>query len=378
MRGFAGIRQGMSGQVHPPTSLHIQENACLFLFSCILSDMENEAHHRIRRLRRLEGLLPLSGTAPGVCPDQNELIRLVADASGPDSEAARPEILQQDLDELVRQGRIETASPDDEPPRYRRLGDEPDDDPLVWQYTLRQVSEWATGLLPPRRAERFSRRMMKEVEGPLLDGQRLRIVPDMLQLRPVEVGPEVLRAVVVALAERRVLRILYEKAHGGHDEVQIHPHAIVQRGPIGYLFALKNDEEAPMRLYTMHRIVRANVLTAPARIAPGFNLDRYMAHGRVDFGQGAMIDMEIRVRGDLESLLRICPISDHQTIQDEPPDSAFSARLQARLQLTSHLIHWLLGHGDMLEVLAPPELRRMVKVQATKMTGIYRDSPIIA
>ena len=61
----------------------------------------------------------------------------------------------------------------------------------------------------------------------------------------------------------------------------MHPQALVQRGPIPYLFALKNDEDAPVRLYALHRMIRAEALPEmPARAAAGFDLDQAIAEAR--------------------------------------------------------------------------------------------------
>jgi hypothetical protein len=38
---------------------------------------------------------------------------------------------------------------------------------------------------------------------------------------------------------------------------------------------------------------------------------------------------------------------------DEPEESPFAFRVQARLPSTGQLLRWLLGAGDNLEVLAP-------------------------
>ena len=109
--------------------------------------------------------------------------------------------------------------------------------------------------------DRLWQRLLTEIDGPLLDEQRLRVVPDNLRLRPVELSPNVLQSVITALAQRCALQVLYENADEERSEARIHPQALVQRGPIPYLFALKNDEEAPVRLYALHRMIRAETLT---------------------------------------------------------------------------------------------------------------------
>jgi hypothetical protein len=49
----------------------------------------------------------------------------------------------------------------------------------------------------------------------------LEILGDTLRFRQVELYPEVLQAVITALAQRCVLRVLYEKANGERAEVQL-------------------------------------------------------------------------------------------------------------------------------------------------------------
>ncbi|MEA3642103.1 MAG: WYL domain-containing protein [Lamprobacter sp.] len=103
-----------------------------------------------------------------------------------------------------------------------------------------------------------------------------------------------------------------------------------------------------------------------------FDLDRALAEGKIDFGQGQQIALVIRVRGYLTQLLLLaCPLSDQQTSEDEPEGSDFELRIQARLPQTGQLLRWLLGAGDKLDVLEPKELRHVVAEQARKMAGVY-------
>jgi predicted DNA-binding transcriptional regulator YafY len=329
---------------------------------------------RIDRLKRLERLLPLNVSSVGSCPDGARLLAILGDAYGAQNEKARRRTLQRDLDELVKAGRIEAVNPGGKPLRYRRLANDLDDDPLVWQYTLQQVRDLIAEAVPKRQLDRLWQRLLSEVDAPLLDEQRLRVVPDNLRLQPVELYPEVLQSVITALAQRCALMILYEDAEEVRGNAQIHPQALVQRGPIPYLFALKNDEEAPVRLYALHRMIRAKALPAtPARAAAGFDLDRAIAEGKVDFGQGELIELELRVRGYLATLLSACPLSQDQTVVDEPETSHFSLMVKARVPSTGQLLRWLLGAGPNLEVLAPADLRHIMAVQTAKMATVYRD-----
>lgn len=309
-------------------------------------------------------------------PDGARLLAILEDAYGTAQEKARRRALQRDLDELVKAGRIEILNPGGKPLRYRRVTDVLDDDPAVWQYTMRQIRDLVAEALPERRLDRLWQRLLTEIDEPLLDERRLRIIPDNLRLQPAELYPDVLRAVIESLAKQVALRVLYEDALGVRGEALLHPQALIQRGPIPYLFALKNAEDEPVRLYALHRMIRAEAdTTTPARAAEGFDLDESIANGLADFARGDPIDLELRVRGYVARVLSVCPLAPGQEIEDELPDAPFEMRVRARVPSTGQLLRWLLGGGDNIEVIAPAELRQVVASQAAKMAGLYPDTP---
>jgi hypothetical protein len=336
--------------------------------------MAAKQYDRVKRLERLLDLLPSAATAPAHCLDGARLLDVLGDTYGDASPESRRRTLQRDLEVLVAEGQIEIVNPGGKPLRYRRCSDDLSDDPFIREYDLRRIADLVAEAVPARRLDRLLPRLLSERSGPLLDEQRLRIVPDSVRLRPVDVYEKVLYAVIVALARRCVLEVSYEDAAGMRAKARLHPHALVQRGPIPYLFALKNDETEPMRLYALHRMLSATALMeTPARIAEDFDLDRAIAEGKADFGQGERIDLELRVRGYLATVLSVCNLSDDQQIEDEPEDSPFELRVRARVPSTGQLLRWLLGAGPNLEVLAPPELRHTMLVQTSKMAAVYQD-----
>lgn len=329
--------------------------------------------NRIDRLERLERLLPLGG-APDSCPDGVQMLGILGDAYGDGTPPARLRALQRDLQELVKERRIEVVNPGGKPLRYRRLAADRDEAPEVWAYTLAQIRDLVSAALPERRLDRLWQRLLTDPAGPHLDETRLRIVPDTLRLRPVALREGVLTAVIEALAQPCALEVLYQDAGGRRGTANLHPQALVQRGPIPYLFALKDDEDAPVRLYALHRMIKARALPdRAARVAAGFDLDQAIRAGKVDFGQGEMIDLELRVRGYLADLLRVCDLAEGQTVADEPEGADFDLRIRARVPDTGQLLRWLLGAGDNLEVVAPRDLRHIVAVQAAKAAALYAD-----
>ncbi len=328
--------------------------------------------HRVERLNRLEQAL-LPNTSPDRCPDGARLLAVLGDVYGESNEPARRRALQRDLDELVKTGRIAAVNPGGKPLRYRRLLEDPDEDPAIWGWTLEQLRVLAATAVPRRQLDRLWRQLLTNAHEPKLDESRLRVIPDTFRLQPAELEKGVLTAVIHSLIQRRALQVIYVKPTGERNQVCLHPQALVQRGPIPYLFALKNDEDEPLRLYALHRMVRAaSLMETPARGAPDFDLDQAITDGRVDFGQGELIDLELRVRGYLTEVVRCCPLATNQRQEDETPESEFALRVWARVPSTGQLLRWLLGAGNNLEVIEPPDLRWVVAAQARKTAALYR------
>ena len=335
---------------------------------------------RLRRLKRLAACVSAPGTGSTACLTARQLLALLGSDYSAKGDKARLRLLQLDLKDLIEDGRIEVVNPGQRPQRYRRAGVDDDEAPLLWQYTLHQIQELVAEVVPQRQLNRLWERLLIDTDGALLNAGRLRVIPDTLRLQPVELDPRILMAAITALANRQVLDVLYQNARGERAEVRLHPQALIQRGPIPYLFALKNDEDKPVRLYALHRMIRATIAAPiPARQADGFDLDEAIASGRVDFGDGRWMTLELRARGYLAEILKVCPLEPNQRWEDEPTGSDFEIRVYARVPATGQLLRWLLGVSDKVDVVAPPELRSVMSAQIIKMASIYgiqtRDLP---
>mgnify|MGYP001809642886 CR=1 FL=1 len=329
---------------------------------------------RHERHKKIVLLLPPADAASAFGRDAPWLLEQLSQEYGNSDRRARLRALQRDLQSLVEEERIEVVNPGCKPLRYRRHREDPTEDSL-WRYTKEHVAALAQDVMPRRQVDQLWQLLRGDNDAPFLDATRLRIVSDNLRLQPPVICPESLAAVITALAEGYVLDVIYVNAKGERKPARIHPQAIVQRGPIPYLFALKNDEDEPVRQYALHRMVSAQVLDGiAARQAPSFDLDNAIAKGLVDFGTGdRAVTLELRVRGYLVELLQDCPLSADQMVEDEPEETGFRLRIKATLPSTGQLLRWLLGGGPNLEVLAPLELRHVVAVQTTKMAGLYAE-----
>lgn len=326
------------------------------------------------RRARLEGLVSAPGTGPSVCLSTSQLLDLMGNAYGEKDRRARQRLLQLDLDALCETGRIEKANPGGKPLRYRRRITPPRHGKDPWKEALGDIRDLVARAAEAPQLTRLWERLLYGLkgEGPLLAANRLRVIPDTLRLQPASLYPEVLLAVLNALVYGYALQVSYRNARGERSQPCLHPQALVLRGPIPYLLALKNDEEEPLRFYALNRMLNAEPVTdLKARQPEDFDLDEALQDGRLDFGQGEWIDLELLVRGYLTSVVRDCPLAPDQTWKDEADDSAFDIRVEATLPSTGQLLRWLLAAGDNIKVIAPPDLRKTLADQTRKAAALY-------
>lgn len=343
-------------------------------------DEELSASHkaRIERLNRLLKLLPAPGTSADQCPDGKRLLKALADAyKTAKNDKSRRRTLQHDLKTLIDYEHIEEANPGRKPRRYRRTKEQwRDQDLQAWDKALQEIQDLVSDAVPQRQLNRLWERLLSHGDAVRLDARRLRVIPDTLRLQPVALKEAVLIEVITALAKGHALSVCYRNANDEIKDALIHPQALIQRGPIPYLFALKNDEDAPVRLYALQRMIRAQAVSEiEARQAKDFDLDEAIKKGAADFGSGESIELELLARGYLARILPDCPLGANQRWEDELVGADFDIRVWATVPSTGQLLRWLLGAGDNVEVIAPPELRQTLASQAAKMAGIYGVQP---
>ena len=326
---------------------------------------------RIDRLNLLRKLIPKSSSGQG-CPDARQLLaRLAEHYEASKSDAARMRAIQRDLDALVKEGDIEVVNPRGKPQRYRRKADLDSTDPRLWAYAQSLMRSLIRDAVPEKRLERILASLREEGEDFGLGDDKLCILSDTQRLLPADFKEEVLLAALEALAQSRTLQATYRDGAGKQSRPELHPQALLQRGPRLYLFALKNDEAAPLRMYALHRFTSAKVGEGPGRRAEGFCLQEAIRKGQADFAGDGAVQLELRVRGYVADLLRDCRLSADQVIEEEPDDSPFTARVRATVPETGQLLRWLLGCGANVEVLAPAKWREVVISQLDKMRSVY-------
>jgi predicted DNA-binding transcriptional regulator YafY len=327
---------------------------------------------RIDRLDSIVKRIPMKGTPKENCHDTGQLLELLfthyADHASP---KARLRAIQHDLKELIGDGLIQAVNPGGKPLRYCRFTEEAISDPLRLEYEKSTLRAAIKDALPAGRLDKVWQHVLKEDNNLGLGEEKLRIVTDTLRLIPADIGDGVLEGVLEALALSRTLSAHYQDTKGEKTQPVLHPQALLQRGPRIYLYALKNDEAEPLRMYALHRFTKMAVNVVAARKAKDFDLQKLIDSGQADFGGGETIDVVLRARGYVTELLKDCPLNANQTFIDEDA-SGLVIRVSASVPATGQLFRWLLGCGDKIEVLEPPSLRQTIAAQSAKVAALYQ------
>lgn len=181
---------------------------------------------------------------------------------------------------------------------------------------------------------------------------KVRSVSPAPPLLPPEISAEALGTVHDALMDNEQIDVEYIAANAESvKEYRLHPLAVVTRGPVTYLLATAMDY-TDIRFYALHRIVSVKRTYEPCRRPKDFDLDAYIASGKMQFGSGQEIRLEALVSEGLARILSETPLSSNQVLKD--------GRLTATVQNTWQLQWWLLSQADDVIVLEPSDLKTKI------------------
>jgi predicted DNA-binding transcriptional regulator YafY len=204
---------------------------------------------------------------------------------------------------------------------------------------------------------------------------KVRIVQPVQPLLAPTVDAEVLGTVQQALLRNLQVQLTYQRRGAETGETYVvNPLGLVQRGQLLYLVAtIKTYSD--VRLLVLHRAQAAESLLTPVIRPPDFDLDDYLAAGALSWKQGGgSISLVLNFTHAAGVHLYETPLAADQTIQVQADGSL---QVVATVQQSAQLIWWLLGFGDAVEVLAPPQLRDTMRTQANGMAARYARSELV-
>jgi len=171
-----------------------------------------------------------------------------------------------------------------------------------------------------------------------------------------------------ALLSEQQIRIRYRRRTDETPvDYRVHPLALIQRGPMLYLYCRIFDYE-DTRTLAVNRIVSAQLLEERAEYPTGFSLAQLAEEGIWGFGSGETISLEVVFQHGYGEHLYETPLSKDQEIK-ELADGLL--RVTATVAYTPQLQWWLLGFGEGVEVCNPRTLREVLIRTSTYMFQLY-------
>jgi predicted DNA-binding transcriptional regulator YafY len=198
--------------------------------------------------------------------------------------------------------------------------------------------------------------------------RKVRVVPRGLVLEPPPVLRPVLETVYTALLEERRFAVQY-RPRGAKvaRDYEVSPLGLIVRSGVLVLVCTLRDYE-DVRLLLLHRMARAELTHQPARVPRVFDLDRYVSAGGLSFALSESIELELLVTEQVLPTIIDTPLASDQKLEST---SDGRTRLVATVTDSLELRGWIASYGALIEVVAPPTLRRAFAASAQALAKLY-------
>jgi predicted DNA-binding transcriptional regulator YafY len=202
--------------------------------------------------------------------------------------------------------------------------------------------------------------------------EKIRIISRGQLLIPALVNHETLEIVYKAIISEKQFRAKYRAKDGiMPKEYNVHPQGLVFRNEIIYLVCTLRKYE-DIRQLAIHRFESAELLEEPRIAAKNFNLDKYITEGKFSYPtEENLIKIHVLFDPKAAAHLYETPLSEDQSLSEKKDGRI---QLNATVKNTSELRWWLLGFGDLVEVLKPKKLRDEFASKVKNLAVMYRAS----
>jgi len=328
---------------------------------------------RLETLQRRTDLLTLL-KPPGTSWSDCHTIRCLQEAF-PDhyANSAGLRKLQRDIKELIDSGYAEAGQRQGGTWRYRRARDD------LWDDSRIRRSDTTRVLFPlleeasrSGRLEEVWHRVLIDQRMGLLTREQLLVIPDHLQLQQVRIPAGILHNVVSALIESHPVEARYQKKSGEMSGGKLHPQALIQRGPIPYLLAIKDGEREIIKHFPLHRMQSLTVLAR----RPGFDSRILIFRSTSPKAMATSVraipstSRFVQEGTSLRSFRR-ARLPQTKRLSRNRTTPEFEIRVSAKLPSTGSLWRWLLAAGANIEVIEPEDLRARVGAELRKGSRLY-------
>ena len=174
-------------------------------------------------------------------------------------------------------------------------------------------------------------------------------------------------------AEGRVVEFAYQSERGERPRVRLRPYFIEPSAVGRSVYLIGHDEGADsIRTYKVERIRQVTLTLDRYEVPADFDADRWLANAWGIWSSDSGSPVEVRLRFDRSVARRVRESVWHRSQRlEERADG--SVDLVVRVAGTVEIRPWILGWGDAVEVLEPPELRNLVASAVRNAAARYGD-----
>src|ERR671922_1617631 len=198
-------------------------------------------------------------------------------------------------------------------------------------------------------------------------------VRQMAERPPNPVYSRVLQTIALSWAGHKVVRIWYPSADHQARQRDIEPYFLEPSliGHSSYVVA-RDRGVAEMRTFKLELITRAEQLSVTYEIPPSFDINKYLAGAWGIFPSGEPVEVRLRFYPPAADRVKESTWHPSQQLRNGPRGSVdMAVTVTGAVEITP----WILGWGEAVEVLGPPDLRKKIAAAGAKLAARNSPSP---
>ena len=182
---------------------------------------------------------------------------------------------------------------------------------------------------------------------------------------------EAFKELTMAIIDKTVCRLVYVSFQEKRQlHVDVHPLRLVFRSRAWYLIAY-SVAHRQVRTFKLGRIRKLTVLDKTFVVSPSVDAEQHFDGAWCMIPEGKLYDVHLRFEPKVAG--NVAEVRWHSTQRVEWNDDG-SIQFRARVNGLGEITWWILGYGDQVEVISPPQLRRRLREVAQSMVRRYAAS----
>jgi predicted DNA-binding transcriptional regulator YafY len=169
-----------------------------------------------------------------------------------------------------------------------------------------------------------------------------------------------------SILNKRTIRLDYEALESGKSSRDIDPYTLIFRRHSWYLLGFCHLR-GEIRVFRLNRIKKVTLTDKNFERKPEFSIEEFFKDSW-EIYQGKPTNVKLRFTG---KAIKVIESGQHHPSEELKKEKDGSLLYSIRVNGTEEISRWILGFGEMVEVLEPEELRKDIKDKIQKMQKLY-------